>query len=72
MLPGHAAINTSKYLRFRNLTIGTTSVGTKGVEFVSGATDIDFYGCNIYAYTAATSSTYAPVYYAGVVVQGIN
>ncbi|MBP7103087.1 MAG: T9SS type A sorting domain-containing protein [Bacteroidales bacterium] len=59
-------LTQANYLRFRNLTIGTTSsIGTKGVEFVSGATDIDFYGCNIYSYTGATSSTYAPVYYAG-------
>jgi hypothetical protein len=51
-------------LRFRDITIGTTSsIGEKGVVFDGNCSNIEFYRCNIYAYTSATSSTYIPVYY---------
>ena len=49
---------------FRNLTIGSqASMGQKAVELEGNCSNIEFYQCNLYAYTSAASSNYACVYY---------
>ena len=57
-------LNGAKNLRFEKVTIGDT-VGntTYGVSFVNTNENIEFYGCNIYSYVSATSTSYACVYY---------
>ena len=51
-------------LRFKDITIGTTSsIGEKALVFDGNCSNIEVYRCNLYAYSSATAASFIPVYY---------
>jgi hypothetical protein len=57
-------LSNASYLRFKYLTLGSLSVsGERGVQMINNITDVDFYGCNIYAYNQGTSNILDAYYY---------
>ena len=56
-------LNTTKFLRFKDLTLGNTSSTTYGVNFIGMNEDVYFYGCKIQSSLGGTTSSNCGVYY---------